>query len=662
MNEGKIIEYIDQGKIVCSLCLQDKGNRLHLLTSLNRQVNLAPKRALLISSPVIDHLSPREEIIKRLKETDSRRDRLKEEICVKDLWELIKDEDESFDYKYLTQLCFGETITDDHISALVRALFDDKLYFKMKDGRFIPLTEDKVELIISQREEEARKEESLQKGGGWLKEALEKGTDRIPGDMAYVIEVLVDLALHGREASGYHYGKALLSRAGISDPGEARKLLTRLGVWEEDEPLDIFRFDIRRTFTDDLLRDSVRLNSAGMDLTGREDLRDLQVFTIDGPLTQDFDDGLSVDMQGDRIEIGIHIADVASVIDLDSGLDREASLRGSSLYLPRRQIPMFPADLSHDRLSLREGADRPAISLLTRFDRTGNLRDYRFVRSLINVKNQWTYDRINEQHEQEDRFLWLYRVCEKMRQKRIENGALILSLPEVTIKVDKDNSVSIEMISQETPSRMMVAELMILYNWLTARFCRDHTIPIHYRCQKEPNERLPVEETDYIYYVFRQRRKLQPLVIDVEPGPHAGLGLDVYSNVSSPIRRYFDLIGQRQVGDFLFRGTPPYNREELENIRLRVTPALKDLDMVKRNRIRYWILKYLQKHIGKELSAIILDVMKSKLRIIIRDYLFTTEMKREAGQEFSPGMNIMVKVIKSDPWENLLKLEYRGGV
>ena len=134
MNQGKIIEYIDQGKFICTLCLNDKINRLHLLTTSNREVNLSPKRAILISSTIIDTLKPREELLEKLKHTEETRSSLKAQIDVKELWELVRDEEESFDHKYLAQLVFGHTITDDHLSALVRALFEDHLHFKMKDG------------------------------------------------------------------------------------------------------------------------------------------------------------------------------------------------------------------------------------------------------------------------------------------------------------------------------------------------------------------------------------------------------------------------------------------------------------------------------------------------------------------------------------------------
>jgi exoribonuclease-2 len=207
---------------------------------------------------------------------------------------------------------------------------------------------------------------------------------------------------------------------------------------------------------------------------------------------------------------------------------------------------------------------------------------------------------------------------------------------------------------------MMVAEFMILYNGLAARFCRDNKIPILYRGQEEPNERLPTDEAGYRYYVFKQRRKLHPLVIDTNPRPHNGLGLDAYTNVSSPIRRYLDLVIQRQIRSFLFGKSPAYDKEALDKVRISVSPVLKELDTVKRSRIRYWTQKYLLQHKGETFSALILDVMKSRYRIVLEDFLLVTELKREEGQGFTEGQRITVKVKKSDPWNDLLGVEHAG--
>jgi exoribonuclease-2 len=114
--------------------------------------------------------------------------------------------------------------------------------------------------------------------------------------------------------------------------------------------------------------------------------------------------------------------------------------------------------------------------------------------------------------------------------------------------------------------------------------------------------------------------------------------------------------------NFILKGTPIYNIEELEKIRITVMPALKDLNTIKGNSIRYWVQKYLGEHIGEKLPAIILDKLKNRYRVILADFLIVAEVKKEAGQDVQQGKKIMIKVKKADPWNDLLVLEYAGEV
>ncbi len=657
MNQGKIIEFIDQGRFICTLCLQDKGSKLHLLTPLNREVNISPKRALLFSKASLDIGMPREELLNRLKEIEARRKKLQEDVHVKELWELVRDGQEHFDYMDLGQLCFGEEITDDHISALVRTLFDDRLYFKLKDGRFLPHSEEMVNQIIKQREEEARRETRLKEGGAWLRNHVQNKPVQPPSCKDEIIDLLIELALYGKGASDFRHGKDLLLRAGITDIQRVRSLLVGLGVWGEDENLDLHRLDISTSFSEDLLKESEQLIEVGIEEAGREDLRDLSTFTVDGPDTKDFDDALSIEISSDSVLLGIHIADVAGVVPPDSLLDKEASQRGSSLYLPRNSFPMIPPNLSQDTLSLKKGCDRPAISLMCRFNKGGELVDYRFVLSVLRVRRQLTYDEVNDIYKEEALLKQAYELSQELRKKRINQGALILSLPDVWFTIHPDSSISLEMSEQETPSRMMVAEFMILYNWLAAKFCQEYDIPVLYRSQEKPSEELSIGDEGYYYYVFKQRRKLSPLMIDTDARPHAGLGLDMYTNVTSPIRRYLDLVVQRQMRRYLSGESSMYNKEQLQEIRMSVQPLLRTLDTMKRDRIRYWTQKYLLSHLGERFPAMVLDILRNRYRILLTDFLLVTEVKKENSQEFHQGQQIMVKIKKSDPWNDLLSLE-----
>jgi len=660
MYQGKIIEYIDRGDFCISLCIQDEVTRLHLLTPTNREVNLPPKRALLVSSAGINTQGSRAELLQKLKKAEETRAALKRKVDVKELWELVREEEESFDHKYLAQLCFGDQVTDDHVSALARALFEDKIHFKMKENRFFPNSEEKVDQILRQLEEEALREKKLGEGEAWLKSALSGRQVEAPACREEIVHSLVDLALYEDEAPGAKFGKELLQRAGGYNPSEARQILVKLGIWDEDENLDLIRFDIPTAFSEEALQESEKLSKVELGAEHREDLRNLDVFTIDGPLTRDFDDALSCEVEDETIKIGVHIADVASVLMPGSRLDEEASQRGSSVYLPCQQIPMLPPVLSQEVLSLKEGCDRPALSLLTRLNRDGNILDFCFVPSLVRVKRRYTYDEVNAQHIQEEPFQLMLQLSRALRQKRVESGALLLTLPELAISFSVDGSISVERIDQDTPSRVLVAEFMILYNLLAGRFARGQKIPLLFRSQEGPSERLSAEGLDYVYYVFKQRRKLTPLTIDTEPKVHSGLGLDVYTQASSPIRRYFDLLVQRQLRGFLLFGTPTYSQEELDNKRMALETSLRGLERMSRNRTRYWLYKYLLQHEGETFSAMVLDVMKNRCRILLSDLLLMVEMRKENGQDFSEGQKILVRVKKSDPWQDVLKVEYAG--
>jgi exoribonuclease II len=449
MNQGKIVEFVEQGKFVSTLCLHDSVNKLHLVTAGNRELNVSPKRVLLISSFGVDPLRPREEQLEWLTRAECRREELKACVRVKELWELVRDENERFSHRYLAQLVFGEAVSDDHLSALVRALFEDRTYFKLKDGCFLPNSEARVEQIQREREEEASREEVLQAGGAWLREIRSGRKPPAPPCEMKIIGLLKQLALHGREAPDYKFSKEMLLRAGITDEREARHLLVRMGVWEEDENLDLIRQGIRTDFSGEKLDDSSRLACLEIDHEGREDLRSLPLMTIDGPSTQDFDDALSIEVKGDQLHLGIHIADVAASIAPGSPLDREALQRGSSLYLPRRQIPMIPPDLSQDTLSLKKGCDRPAISLLARFEQDGRLIDYNFVPSVVRVERRLTYDSVNGLLESDPALKQLYRLSMSLRRERMEHDAVNLSLPELQVSFSEDGLVQLKMVEQD---------------------------------------------------------------------------------------------------------------------------------------------------------------------------------------------------------------------
>jgi exoribonuclease-2 len=657
MAEGKIIEYIDQRKIVLSVCLKDKGNKLQLLTISNHEVSISPKRALLISSTTLNTSHSKGELLKELKVIEKTRTNYMTLTSVQDLWELTHEENRAFTYKYLAQLSFGSEITDNHISALVRALFADGTYFKIKDGFFIPNSPEKVEQITKVREAAELRERELTEGANLLREII---NSKHPEELSLkdkFIQLLIQLALYGKDASDYKLGREMFSRAGIKNTDNARRILVNLNIWDEDENLDLHKFNIRSNFSELALKEADSIMKKEGDPAEREGLQDLSIFTIDGPHTKDFDDALSFEPIDGGYRLGVHVTDLTPFIKVDSHLDREAYHRASSIYLPVSNIPMFPPRLSHNALSLVKGCKRCALSLFAHFDRDWNLKEFHFSPTIVKIEKQLTYDQVNAGYKEEPIFSALYQLCQALRQRRIDNGAMLIPLPEIYFEFDNNSGVFPRLVEQNTPSKIIVSECMILYNWLTAKFAFEKGLPILYRSQEPPQERLPIDESKYIYYVFQQRRKLRPLYIDTIPHPHSSLGVDIYTNATSPLRRYMDVLVQRQIYSAILRKSPQYEESRLKELNMMIQQALKDIDVMKRNQGRYWMLKYLAECINESFKAIVFQKFKYKYSIIVTDLLFVADLSNARGLELSPGEEIKVTVKKSDPWDDLLILE-----
>ena len=660
MYEGCIIEYIDQGRFICSVCLQDRGGKLHLLTRLNREVNLSSKRAILISKNSLDTSSTREILLEKLRRADERRIELQSEVKPLELWELIHDEKESFDHRYLGQLVFGDEISDDHISAVVRALFEDRTYFKLKESQFLPNSPERVDELIRQREEDEAREIMLKDGGVWIRDVLKGNPVPPPECSGQVVELLTDAALFGQDASGSRFAAEIINTAGLSTLEDARKILVALGVWQEDENLDILREGIEPHFSEELRNEALTVSMQRIDPDGREDLRDLRCLTVDGAFTRDFDDALSVHADGDELVVGVHVTDVASVIPPGSLLDSCAKDRVSSIYLQRQQVPMLPEMLSENTLSLIEGTDRPAISLLCRFDGFGNLQHFRFVSGIIRVSRQMVYEQVNGLIDTDEDLARLHRIAHGLRRERFSQGALDLTLPDVKIDFNQDGLLTVALQDQDTPSRTIVEEMMVLYNLLAARWCREKGIPTLYRAQAPPSERLSEEEEDRFFYVFQQLRKLSPLQLDTTPKPHSGLGVDIYTQCTSPIRRYLDLVVQRQIKAGIDGTEHPHNAEDLEMLRVRTEPVLRRIGAIKRARLRYWIIKYMSQNPGRVYPVLILSDTKTRFRVLIKDFMMVVETRKQPSLHLLPGQKAFMRVVKADPWKDILELDFTG--
>jgi len=391
---------------------------------------------------------------------------------------------------------------------------------------------------------------------------------------------------------------------------------------------------------------------------GRQDLSGLTIFTIDGTYTADFDDALSFEPDGSGGgTVGVHITDAAAIIAAGGVLDAEARARGTSLYLPDARLSMLPPGLSEDALSLRAGELRPAISCLARLDADGQVIEWRLARSLLAVTRRYTYDEADGLLESDPVLGGLRAIMRAFRAWRRAQGAHFLSLPEIIIWVDENWQVGVRRIDKEGPCREMVAEAAILANWLNARYLAENNLPALYRTQPPPREAIVEGEPGDIFLHFSQRRLLNRVELTLEPGLHGMLGLSSYTHITSPIRRYLDLLVQRQLGAALAGAALPHDAEGLRALAREVEPIVRRAGKIRQGRQRYWLLRWLEARLGQSLPGLVMEHQFKRWQILLTDIMMLTTIPAEAGQALAPGQAVQVKVVKADAFFDQLRVE-----
>jgi exoribonuclease-2 len=594
----------------------------------------------------LDPSMGRIKMVDSLKEIAARRNALIGDIDIKELWEVLNTEQEWIDLETMTQFCFPDTPNCDHESSVQRAFFNNKLYFKFNYNRFFPNTQEHVEQKIAREKKAARRNRMVQEGGDWLAGMLNENHPSISEDKTEIVNLLKSFYLFEKESKHYDLCKAILARAGI-DPDEGTfKVLAKLGVFDKNENTDLHRYNISSNFLEkviDFTAERVRSAQSTKNDGPRKDLTMLSSMTIDGQSTLDFDDAISIEDHGDHYRLGIHIVDVGHYVKKGDLIDREAISRGSSIYMPDQKIPMLPNSLAEDLCSLKAGQPRPAISILVNLDQFGEIIDYEIVPSMIKVEHQLTYYDVNTIAKDDQKIIILRDIAEKFRQKRLAAGAVQITLPDINVWVGNNGKITVSRINRESPARMLVSEIMIMANWLMAKFLAKHNIPAIYRSQKAPRERLYKGVEGTLFQNCMQRKQLSRFMLSSKPENHSGLGLNAYVTATSPIRKYFDLSTQRQIRAVLGLEAPS-TREEIDGMIQVLELPMNHVMNIQNNRHRYWLLKYLENRIGQKEEAIVLYKKRNNYQILISEYMIERDLPVSSGIELHPKDLIQVTI------------------
>ncbi|MCA9229802.1 MAG: ribonuclease R [Planctomycetales bacterium] len=415
----------------------------------------------------------------------------------------------------------------------------------------------------------------------------------------------------------------------------------------------IHEFNLPGDF-DDASLENARKQAEKFDesITGRrKDLTGETIITIDPATARDFDDAISLDrLDNGHWLLGVHIADVSHFVRPKSALDREAKDRATSVYLPDQVIPMLPEIISNNLASLQPDKVRYAMTARIEFSPEGQRIATDVYKSAIKSCRRFTYEEVDQFLA--DRSLWkrklappvhkllcgMHELAMMLRERRMKQGALELSMPELEIDLNSEGKVVGAHLEENTESHQIIEEFMLAANIAVAEMLFDKGVLFLRRVHGSPDPRKLKSlnefvkelhlETDSLESRFalqallndvkgdsRERavnyavlRSMQRAVYSPEEEGHYALASGCYCHFTSPIRRYPDLTIHRLI-DAVNRGKPPEQHfddllslgDHCSEREQRATEAERELNKVK-------LLHYLEDKVGAKLEGIVTGV------------------------------------------------------
>jgi exoribonuclease-2 len=578
-------------------------------------------------------------------------------------WALYADEGvKEVDVGDLAQATLGSAAGPE-VDAVVVALFDAGRYFRMRGATLGVRSREAVTRAQVEEDETCRRDKARAAAQERFATVL-AGTTTLDLEDAQTLAQLQQveaIALEGRGARGFKDTMDLVAdlAPGAGEPElRARALLVRLGYFAADENLHVRRSSLHRRFSAELEAQAMAAASEPPKLDGRLDLRHLTTLAIDDARTTEVDDAFAVD--GDRLVV--FIADAAVWVAVTGALNEEAAHRATTVYLPEGKIPMLPPTLGEVTASLLEGEDRPALAFSFEIDDQGYLRAFEAAEAVCRVDHRLTYDAVDADlsgdasgphHEILGRVaLWMAAH----RARRTAAGALHLQRSEVEILIEEDGAIEVVPVEANGPGRTLVSEMMVAVCAGVAQWCVDENVPVIYRSQAEPDS--PPDATDPMgdpAAIVAILRTLKPTQQGVRPGRHYTLGVDGYCQVTSPLRRYLDLVNHRQIKARLRHRPPPHTAGDLHALVAQSEEATSRARRAMSSTRRQWLLRHMAASPQRSWSASVIRPIGKRWLAEIGSLAFQVAFLPSGW--VTPGQSVELEVKKNDPEADVLRLD-----
>lgn len=668
MAPGNVLEYLEGKDLALAFCLAaDNKGKLSVLTSSGRKETLASKKVLFAHPSPLGPNASREEVLELLRAGEKLRQDGASSLDLEELWELVLEEGEERDWSLdeLTAFLFSDEVGELQRSQSYRALNEGRTYFWRKGDSFRVRNREQVEEALLRQRTEARRELERAALRSWMRQVWEGGDAEADGEFAtYIADwrgKIRDAAIWGEKSSHFGHVQRLLKDLDSRSSDPAFQFMIRLGEWNEDQNLDLFLNDTPLVFSPEVLEAARQQEACFAERLAdpeREDLTGWPCYSIDDPDTTEVDDALAFRVTEDGYELGIHIADASALLTPDNEvLEAEIRERATSVYLPDLKVRMVPESLSDNVLSLVAGEERMAFSFLVSLDKQGRLTSSRMAPTRIKVTERLDYDMVDAMVQRgETPWDELASLAEKLKALREAKGALNLPFPRMDVRLAPDGSISLVSDERDSAAQTIVSEAMILANRVAADYTAQHGLPAIYRGQKAPEPPIEARAQWLPHHLFDVRKALARSSQSLEPCPHSGLGLDRYIQATSPIRRYRDLIHQRQIKHHLQHGSVLYDQAAMEEIMTHTSTPVSAAEKMERNRRAYFMHKYLLARRGAELEAVILASTTDRYVLQLVESLREVEVPHGSGGLKAPGDRVRVKLLSVYPRDRVIKV------
>jgi exoribonuclease II len=642
---GSLVEYLDHGGLHPGFVMREQGEKLVIRDGAGHERSIA--RELILMRHGTSHSESEGDPAARLAALEEEKAALRVELDLTLLWEVVQEQGRAFNAEDLAELFFGRR-SSAGAAVMLEALIADRIYFVRRNREFMARSPEQVERLrvqesrVRMRSEEGRRTRDLL--NAIIAKDTSAGAARASVEEAAPLIAELQRYLKNPSTRSQELTVMLGQAAPDVDPAEvAFEVLDRMGAAPAAP-----RFAAIGALPTEF-GEAARVEAVTVTPRERAAIDGPVAFTIDDEETLEVDDALTCEMTADgQLRAGIHIALVSDFVAQGGAMDREAAARATTVYLPETTVRMLPDEICCARASLTAGERRPVLSTSVLLGPDGKLLNSVITPLNLRIGRRLSYaqaDRIlgGEEAIEEDvttALRRLYQAALELRERRRRAGAILIQRREPKVRVH-GGEIEIEVIDNNSPSRLLVAEFMVLNNFVAASYAAEHRIPIIYRVQPPAGEAGAVRARLSVY-----------------PEYHAGAGLQCYAQLSSPIRRYADLVLQRQLVSALADGSAPYDADGILALLANTENAEAEAKELERRARRYWTLRYLERHaLGTELAA---TVTRDGVSAELDDYGVRGALR--GASNISSQSPIRVRIARVDPLRGWLSFDYLATV